>query len=73
MEILMRAHDFFAIAAVIIIGFVLKQFLFEPPKAEAQNTAVQMDMMQMHRDHAGMRAMKVDRTHDMQTVFPDQE
>jgi hypothetical protein len=57
----------------VILGLTLKQFALTSTKAEAETPPITMNVTQMHRDHAAMQGMKVDRIHDMQTVFTDQE
>ncbi len=69
----MRVRHVVGVAALMIIGLVLKQFFALPTTAVAEIPHLSMDVMQMHADYPGMRELKVDQMHDMQTVFTPQE
>jgi hypothetical protein len=69
----MRARHIVAVAALVVVGLMVKQFLVPPTKADAQIPPVSMNIMQMHEDYPNMLQMKVDQMHDMQTVFTPQE
>ena len=69
----MRARHFVAVAAIVVVGLIIKQFMVPPTKAEAEVSHLGIDVMQMHVDYPNMLQMKVDQIHDMQTVFTPQE
>ncbi len=65
----MRIHHIAAVAAVLVIGIIAKQFLFPPKKAEADVIpTVSMNILQMHRD-INMQNLPEQKMHDMTFVF----
>ena len=70
-----RTHPVIAIAAMLIISFVVKMFFLSAPTAEAKRHAIpsaSVNVLQMHRD-VNTKSLPVQKMNDKTFIFTDEE
>jgi len=70
-----RTHPVIAIAAILIISFVVKMFFLSAPTAEANIHAIpsaSVNVLQMHRD-VDTKSLPVQKMNDKTFIFTDEE
>jgi hypothetical protein len=71
----LRTHPVIAIAAMLIISFVVKVFFLSAPTAEAKRHAIpsaSVNVLQMHRD-VDTKSLPVQKMNDKTFIFTDEE
>ena len=70
-----RTHPVIAIAAILIISFIVKMFFLSAPTAEAKRHAIpsaSVNILQMHRD-VDTKSLPVQKMNDKTFIFTDEE
>ena len=64
----MRAYHVVTVIFVFVFAFAIKHITLPRVRADADASSITMDVLSMHTTSA-YRQMKVERTHDMENVF----